>query len=460
MTVFNKIKSDFYGNYFLYFQCSILLVFGLIYVFLIPPLEAPDEFEHFARAYGVAEGQFILKYHSPNLVSFWNQADELRSSNSFPILKELMNQQQEKSVNIAWNTSLYSPLAYIIYALVIKCVMLINFSGHNVLFSFYLCRITSLVLFISVFFFCSRCFTNLRWSIFWITITPMALSQFSIVSLDFVLFSSTLLLITCSIGHLTKKIYKLFIFLGIFFLLLSKISYIPLLSIPIIATFNKNNRCRKSQLRSIFLAILTILPLAVIWSRIAQKIYYDPNGLIAKLTKQLGVNINPNKQLLYIFRNPMHFIEVIINTITFKPAELYHQFVGILGRLDTPIPFWLTLVWGVFAAIAILVSHEPENLTKKWKIWLGLLCLVSACLTFASVVLSVYLLFVSVDSTTVGIIQGRHLHTIMLAVFVGLALLNPFQINYKWEITFKWSLILTAIIINLFAIKTIVDKYY
>ena len=39
----------------------ILFVFGCIYIVSIPVFEGPDEPAHLARAYGISEGQFVLK---------------------------------------------------------------------------------------------------------------------------------------------------------------------------------------------------------------------------------------------------------------------------------------------------------------------------------------------------------------------------------------------------------------
>jgi hypothetical protein len=34
-------------------------VLGAIYTFTVPPLQVPDEFSHFLRAYGLSEGHFV-----------------------------------------------------------------------------------------------------------------------------------------------------------------------------------------------------------------------------------------------------------------------------------------------------------------------------------------------------------------------------------------------------------------
>src|ERR1700722_20378302 len=37
----------------------IAIAFGLLYAFILPPLQAPDEFAHLFRAYGLSQGHFV-----------------------------------------------------------------------------------------------------------------------------------------------------------------------------------------------------------------------------------------------------------------------------------------------------------------------------------------------------------------------------------------------------------------
>ena len=38
---------------------KIGLVFGLLFVFIVPPFQVPDEFDHFFKAYLVSKGNFV-----------------------------------------------------------------------------------------------------------------------------------------------------------------------------------------------------------------------------------------------------------------------------------------------------------------------------------------------------------------------------------------------------------------
>ena len=136
-------------------RIPLLFLLGFLYVFLTPIFEAPDEPAHFARAYGIAEGQFILRDHSKALALFIRHQFKAMDSPETRSMAEYLKRYEQISTeervpNIAYNTALYSPVPYLTHAAVIKTIMLCNPQGDVFRLQAYLCRIFSLLIFCSM----------------------------------------------------------------------------------------------------------------------------------------------------------------------------------------------------------------------------------------------------------------------------------------------------------------------
>jgi len=79
--IFERAVPEWTQIRFQRIRLFILLGFGLAYVFILPPFEAPDEPAHFARAYSIAEGQVVIRDHPRDLVVFLKEAIEYNSKN-------------------------------------------------------------------------------------------------------------------------------------------------------------------------------------------------------------------------------------------------------------------------------------------------------------------------------------------------------------------------------------------
>lgn len=447
---------------FSYIISLVLLLFGLAYVFILPPFEAPDEPAHFARAYGIAEGQFILKDHPRTLILFIKEAlEERRAKDAKPVIMEmqrLLDQYDERIPNVAFNTALYSPIPYMFHSAAIKLVTLFTRSDGSLLLSLYICRVISLLLFVLLLLLSFRFFPSASWPVFWVAVTPMALSQASIVNIDYIVFCSSIILLTISLGDIRDNTYSLCLILSAIGLLLSKPPYLPLLLIPVVSSFCFEGERKLQRRLSVFLAMIIAIGGAVFWSYLVKSLgIYDTS---VEFIKRFGqIELNPFYQLTLIIELPAQFCSVILRTLSVHGVSLYHQFVGVLGMLDVPIPFWVAVVWGGSAVVAILIADTPQNMRYRHAVLLGLACVFAAVSASLALFIAAFVVWTPIGATIVNL-QGRYFHPIVAIFLVGIVLIKPFDIAYRYKRLGMWCLLSIAVVVNAVSLFGIIQKYW
>lgn len=446
-------------------QLCILLVFGLTYSFVIPPFEAPDEAAHFARAYGVAEGQFILRDHPAKLMQFIKEVlEERHNVQSAPVLiiiNALLKQQGDRIPNLAYNVSLYSPVPYLFHALIIKILMFFGDSRTILYITFYLCRILSVFLFVGFFYLASRMSSSGTWPLFWTAITPMALSQAGIVSTDCIVYGSAFVIISAGIGNLDGYLRPWCFIISVFFLLMTKLTYIPLLLIPAFSMLLGKARKRNPEAKIFLIGMGIALTGSIIWNYLLMQlgIYEAFLQMVNRISGHpVALNLCPSAQFAFIIHSPFEFIKVISRTLSNSGISLFHQFVGVLGWLDLPISSPFVFLWAGGACASVLVAKKPRYLSEKTSTIYGMVCMSAATLTFVAVCASAYIIWMPVGSMTITL-QGRYFHPIVAAILVAAVLMRPFNPKPRFETITKFGLLFVSILINLVAVHMIFHKY-
>ena len=433
----------------------LFLIIGIFYLILIPPFESPDEIAHLARGYAIAEGQFILKNHPDFLIQFMETIHENQHGKEFPALVKALEQTKEDRVpNIAFNTSLYSPAPYLLQALGTEAWRL---SGNkNPMILFYLLRIISLTTYLGLIWIAVKIFPEGAWPLLWVAITPMALSQACAVSTDAVIFGSAALLYAGSFGTLKTVNYTIVTGCSIFFLMASKLPFLPLLLIPVAAAYLKKNQLHT---RILLITIVISIAIAFYWNTLLTKAGIFDNSIeILKTYFNLQLNLNPVTQLISIFQQPIKFCLIFFNTFFDNSITLAHRFVGVLGHLNLPIPFSMVILWGIGSTAVVAMAKQPAEVTGKKALILGITCLIAALLTVVAIFTSGFLLWTPVGAESVNL-QGRYFHPVAVALFLGMVLIRPRPIPAAFHPTIKSSLLLAGVMINFAAIYAVIQKY-
>jgi len=439
-----------------FFYASVVVVFfGLVYMFVIPLCEAPDEPAHFARVYGIVEGQFILRDHPRELLEFTKKC--MKRHKSFTeFITNLLHQDKSRFENLAFNTALYAPFPYLFHAAIIKMVSLVTKTKNKFTLYFYCARAVSLSLFIGVVLWLCVYAYNLKWIVFWIFTNPMALAQASTINIDVVIFCASILILLSSF-QVEKKGSTLLIIVAGFFLMLSKPVYTPILILPLITIFIKDMEKKPAKLMGLLFAYAAMLSAGVLWGAVSRKYgvfdhYIEVSG---------SVILDPHGHLVHALTSPFDFLMLIFNTFAQNGLQIYHQFVGVLAWLDVPVSAWVTVLWGIFAII-ILFSVDPGELklTRKQARYLGSGFIATALLIVILVMLSGYMLWTPVSAKTIPL-QGRYFHVIVATLFLGLALLRPqFKIKSGTRNLMEWSVVGACLVIHASTLYTLLNTFW
>ncbi|WP_045215344.1 DUF2142 domain-containing protein [Desulfonatronovibrio magnus] len=409
-----------------YIKISIFLVllFGLAYAVTIPPFQAPDEPAHFARAYGIAEGQFVLKDHPRELVEiimdFLGLYYDIDQHVMFSEINDLLRESGDRIPNIAYNTSQYSFIPYLPHAVLLKLTELFVGESSGILLGLYLTRIINVFFYCLVFTSAIRVVPNMSLIIFWVMATPMAVSQGAIFSTDIIVYSSGLLLLCLGWSNLSLRHYIPLAFFSVFFLLASKPPYAFLLLIALVSALVQKQD-RLLRMLSIFTAASLAIATGLLWKEAVVQ-----HGILEHTMKYIQLyrspDISPADQFKYVLSNPSAFIQAINNTFVSDGWNLFHQMVGVLGWQDLPLPRWVVFFWAIMLFPVLFVSLGPANDFAEKSHFVGISCLISAVLTTSAILLALYLTWMPVGAQAISA-QGRYFHLPVLSALGGVLLL-------------------------------------
>lgn len=252
---------------------AITFVFGLLYVFLLPPFQSVDEGMHFFRSYQISEGHFVAK-NSDGLIG-----DELPTSLSnfydayYPFIKNIDRKSstqeflgnfnlkinpQERSFTQFTNTALYSPVCYVSQTV---GIFLGKFFSNNLGVTYYLGRISNLIFYCLFVYLALLIAPFFKLPIFLLATLPMSLSlagaytcDVAVLGLNFIWFALILRMLVSDdikISGISVKKYHLPIFMVLAFLITLTKSYVLLLPL-IFLVLPKHLNSKKEYFTLIF----------------------------------------------------------------------------------------------------------------------------------------------------------------------------------------------------------------
>ncbi len=438
----------------------ILFAFGLAYVVAVPLFEAPDEIAHFIRAYGVSEGNLILRDSPKEVVEFIGHVISGRDSQAFMshLIEKALLGATDRVPNLAVNVSMYSPVPYIPHALVIKALEGLKDWKQRLTLSAYLCRLASLLVFVALLGLTFRLAGEWSWPIFWVAASPMALSQASIISVDYAVFSAGCLMMAASIGSRDFKMALIYLLPSALLLTMTKIPYSAFLVFSLGCVFMREEWTWKAKvLASGLIGVFPIMA-AMGWNAIMfSSGVYD--AFQQAMLKYGGVKVNASHQMDFVIRNIPNFMAVFIGSLVQNAGRLYHQFVGVFGLLDTPVPMWIVLFWAGGCALSVIISARPKDLASRTSCLLGLGLIVTGAAVALCVALAAYIVWMPVEASWINL-QGRYFHLVGVAFLLGIVLLRPLTLHASLRRMLESGLLLAAVFVNSAALVTLMGKYW
>ncbi|MEG3064109.1 MAG: DUF2142 domain-containing protein, partial [Comamonas sp.] len=345
----------------------MILLLAVCGSYFIPPMQSPDENQHIAKAYLVAQGELLLTspsgqmsggYVDDGLQDFIQGHMQLSGRPDF----KLSQKETERLKTLSWSdsksrsfmqipgTGFYLPLIYLPHAMAIKAGQAIQLSIHH---TYYLTKIFVMAISIGLML---LAFSIHRPGTLALSILMLPMSVFQLLSPTLDGITTSLSLVAISLFFCFQKkpqndgLFYLLAFLLVI-IATTRIHLTPILLLLFIIACKERNR--KFLGISFFATCCTLF-----WIVFSIKTTVD---------NRIPRDISPLETLQYYILHPLNFIEVLSNTITSKDMMNFYlqSFIGKLGWLDTDLPLWNYTAFSAclvfFAIINTITYAKREN---------------------------------------------------------------------------------------------------
>lgn len=423
----------------------LALLFGLIYVFITPPLWGVDETSHFARVYQLAHGEVLphvgRKDYGGKIPSNLASLDDYVKSdlldnggvglfrkNVDSVSKYRSFESQHFAARKAGNlwTASYSPVAYVGAAIGVWVAGLLH---GNIGMAIYSARIGSLLIYIALVTLGIYTLRDkkLKWLFFVLALCPVPLFQASVVTADNMAIGLSLLFVATLVAVLTSKerevSKKLLIVLGVTAVLLPlvKINYIFLsLGILLLPGNLFGGRKKATTIKAVIISLSVVL--GMVWTKII-------NGTANAPVSQRpdGLALNPTGQMHWIFLHPFHFAIVLARSLVNNADSYMHQLYTLIAWNYVTLP--IIFLFGLLALSFLAAFYAKTEILpiKKSLIVLTVLALAGA----VSIFVALYVAFNPVGFRVVDGVQGRYFIPLLAPILMLTTLLLPIEVKIR-----------------------------
>lgn len=366
---------------------SLAFITGLLLVFLMPPIQMPDENSHFKNVYSMSNFDFFPeqkdgvpgKYYPEEILRFvdsnqrfFGNLDEKYSFkemyyNEALVFNELPLKQQAKVFDT--HTALTaSPLMYLPQIVGVWVFKLIYanplFGGINAMkpiHYMYAGRIGNLIAFIIMGYYILKWIPIYKKVVCALMLMPMTISLAASVSYDVMVIGISFLLIAYLMRliyveeELNKKHYIILLILSCTLIHL-KVVYLSFIGIGIL--LYKKSKLKKMKFIQ-RMCILIGIPILL----------YVVGDFIANINLKGAIDVlgtNTPEQIKFILCNPFQYIKVLINTFIECRGYYLSSFIGTFGSLDTNMPNILIVSYLIYLVVLTLFDSSDEIIIS-WK---------------------------------------------------------------------------------------------
>lgn len=429
----------------------LAFILGLIFVFIVPPFQSPDEPAHFYRAWGLASGQVTCtkvdgKYglyvpenvvNIPEVMEVSNISFKYNNKFNHKLIIENMGTTIGNSLKFVEPSNLCSIIPFGYFPQTVA-VILSKIIYPSPLFSLYLGRLLNLIFSVVLINFAISLIPLGKPILSVFVLLPMFLHQIASFNYDAshyaftYLFIAFVLFLSYKREKIKTKEYLLLLLTSIFTAQI-KFVYLPILLLLFLLK-SKNFTSRRKYV----LSILLIFLVNIIVTLLSVVLFKD---------SRLVVNVDKGVQITTFFDSPMRFLSLFVYSLDTQFDFYLKSTIGWLGWLDYGLN---NLVYFsiVFFSIMFVDSENANDVAFSIK---NRLILFSTFLIELIVIfLSLYIIWTPTNSLVVIGVQGRN-----ILPFLPLLFFSVYRYNPK-----KYLFILILVAIYFFVFKSVAMRYW
>lgn len=426
------------------------LIFGLLYVFILPPFQSVDEGNHFFRVYQLSAGNIVSVNIAPkgtvhnndsvgdyipssipayyaDYESFIKNIDKKQTlSNLKADFSRKLEPENAKFTPFA-NTSLYSPVCYISQ---LPGVILAKTFTDNLAIIYYAGRLCNLLVYCLLIFWALRVIPFFKLPLMLLAICPMSLSLAGSYTCDVAVLGLNFLWIAYILKFLVKEerdITKTVVLAVLGFLITMSKSYILLLPLCFLISPKKYKNIG-NYIISMCTIILSVVLSGFIWYLMSKGLTLNMNNTVADSAGQIA----------FIKSHPITYIWILFKTFIVKTPRLLITMIGVLGWQDTKLDWSTYILYPVLIYFSIFSDNFKFEFCKWQKILVCFTLFSGIVLTYTSL----YIMWSPVANPVILGLNGKYFIPLMLPLFLLFKKSNAKYDFEKISIFVFWALIL------------------
>ncbi len=412
-------------------------LFGLLYLFLVPPFQVPDEVNHFYRAYHISDlnlmGEKTVDHRyggalPENLVALYQPFSHLRYDYDAKI--EWQDYKTASTIQLKKgrttfadfaNVAYYSPTAYLFQIPDLSFYKWINVKP---LFLFYLTRMAGFFYWCYFIFHAIKKIPFHKWTFCFLAVLPSSLFLHSGITADsitnatcFYLIALLTRLIFDDDTPITIKDLVIILVLSLI-ITLNKVVYFPIAFLFLLIPKKKFNSLKQYFSLS-FTLIGTILLTLATWFLITKDLFipYEQYHPDFRGTQQLNQGVNPMAQLQFILNNPLSFVKIWVHSfIEYLPSNLAH-YIGKFGWEANYLPGIFIGITGLGLVAQSLVESNKYSFNQSKRI----AYLISGFICYLIFSVVIYMQWSPPENDVILSFGGRYMIPIFPLFFLGMS---------------------------------------
>ncbi len=363
-------------------------LFGSLIVFVVPPFQVADEFNHFYRAWQVSDGILVgvrtadnrlggdlpvsvAKITQPFRSLPFHPENRIKSNTIFYNLSLPLDAQNRQFQDFS-NTAIYAPTAYLPQIIAIHIGKSLNAPPLSI---FYFSRFLTLIFWLSMVYAALKIMPIKKNLFAALALLPSSLFINASASGDVVTNGCSFLLLALFIKLIVEKEYLIklknikiccLIFILSLIISINKLAYFPIIFIIFLIKKEQFNGLKNKLIATFFLIISNIF-IIIFWSKTIQHLFikfeeYNPNFRIGQ---QLNENVDPSVQIAFIIHNSLIFSKIaILSLIKTLPHTLIH-YVGKFGWEKNYLPLSIIAILLFLILIQAILNEKNQIIPSE-----------------------------------------------------------------------------------------------